>query len=372
MGRTLSKIRYGVIGIGGVGREHVKCALKIPELDLVAVADVNEQFLAQAKEEYGVKTYTDYIEMIEKEKLDAVSVCVPHFLHATITINAIKAGAHVLVEKPIAISVKEADEMINAAKKKGVKLAVVFQNRTNPLYQEVKRIIDEEGIGELLRAQLTYLCYRTQSYYQSAAWRGKWKTEGGGVLINQAIHFIDLFQWLTKTPVKRIRAFINTIAHEIEVEDIASAAIEFENGALGTIQVSSIDTPGELRIEIRGDEKAVIIENDVATIYYNNIPIKESIKKLAKWESPTYTSKKISLEEVKREWGHKVVLEDFAKAILFDKEPMVTGEEALKSLEIVNAIILSSVKKKEVTLPVDRNEYEEVLKELSEKKAISR
>jgi len=369
LGRALSRIRYGVIGIGGVGREHVKCALKIPELDLVAVADVNEQFLAQAREEYGVKTYTDYVEMIEKEKLDAVSVCVPHFLHAPITINAIKAGAHVLVEKPIAISVKEADEMINAAKKKGVKLAVVFQNRTNPLYQEVKKIIDEEGIGDLLRAQLTYLCYRTQSYYQSAAWRGKWKTEGGGVLINQAIHFIDLFQWLVKVPVKRICSFISTLAHEIEVEDIASAAIEFENGALGVIQVSSIEVPQETRIEIRGDKKAIVLENNVATIYSNNIPLKESIKKLAKWEAPSYVEKKIRLEELKREWGHKIVLEDFAKSILYDKEPMVTGEEALKSLEIVNAIILSGFKRKEVTLPVDRNEYEEVLKKLSEIKS---
>jgi len=369
-GKTLRKLKYGVIGVGIIGKHHVKCATEIPEINLVAVSDVNERALKEVKDQYGVKIYKDYHEMIEKENLEAVSICVPHFLHAPITLDVIKMGVHVLVEKPIALSVKEADEMINAAKKHGVKLGVVFQNRTNPLLLYIKDMITKGEVGDMLRAHLTYLCYRSQSYYQSASWRGKWKSEGGGVLINQAIHFIDIFQWLVGIRPLRLYSFASRLAHNIEVEDIAVAILEFENRALGSIQVSSIEVPQQTRIEIRGDKKAVIIEKNTAYIFSNDVPLKESILKLPMWKTPTYIEKKITLDDFHKEWGHKVVLQDFAKAVLNDRDPMVTGEEAEKSLEIVNAIILSSVKRKEVQFPISRDEYEEVLKHLSETKGV--
>ncbi len=365
-----TKIKYGVVGVGIIGRVHVDVAAKLKETELVAIADVNIANAKAVAEKYHVRWYQNYVEMLEKEKLDAISICTPHNLHYPIAMKALEYNTHVLVEKPMALSVKEADEMIAKARRLDLKLGVVFQHRTKPLSISIKRLIEEGKLGELYRALLEYCTYRDQRYYRSGPWRGTWKGEGGGVLINQAIHFIDLFQWFIGKKPSRLAAFINTLTHEIEVEDLASAVIEFEGGTQGVIHVSSFDMPSFARFDIRGDNGIIVVEDNRGRIAWNKPPIKESIisslkeraKPIVKWEDilPSHI----------KESGHQMVIKDFALAIINDQEPMVNGEEGRKSLEIVNAIILSGIKNKIVKFPVDRHEYEKLLTELSELKHI--
>lgn len=366
----MRKVRHAVIGVGIMGKGHAKIAHEIDEMELVAIADVNEGLARSVGEEFKVKWYTDYIEMLEREKPDSVSICTPHFLHRDMAIEVAKRGIHVLVEKPIAISVKEADDMIKTARKSGVKLGVVFQHRFTEKYRKLRELIVEQGtLGDLLFASLEYFCYRSQPYYNMARWRGTWKYEGGGVLINQAIHFIDLFQWIIGIMPKRVAAFSGTLLHKIEVEDVAAASLDFENGAKGTLSAASISEPSYIRMRVQGDRGAVYFEHKMnkesATIAFFSPPIKEAMFMTTDvpWGlTPEVEEDVLILPDIKG--GHEAALRDFARAIIEDKEPAIPGEEGLKSLEIVNAIILSSFKGSPVEIPVNREEYEKVLSKL--------
>jgi len=262
----------------------------------------------------------------------------------------------------MAISVSEADEMIRKSRKKGLKLAVVFQVRTKPVNWEIKRIIDSGKIGKIYRASLEACYFRTQAYYDRDAWRGKWATEGGGVLINQAIHDIDTLQWLVGRPVK-IQGQISTVYHNIEVEDLASATILFENGAQAIFQASTIDPIRTRRLEICGDKGKIELNGEA-----RKAVLKSTVKKYIASEKAWDRNQEFQWMEIKPETeilsGHRAIIEDFARAILSDREPLVNGEEGRIALEIVNAIILSSYEGRAVSLPIDREAYDSLMKRL--------
>ncbi|HDJ89795.1 MAG TPA: Gfo/Idh/MocA family oxidoreductase [Thermoprotei archaeon] len=361
----MNKIRYGVIGVGGVGKTHVRSAKELENIDLISVADINVGYAKKIGEEYNVSWYKDYREMIEKEELDAVSICVPHFLHASIGLDVISHDINVLMEKPITVTVGEADKLIDAAKKHDVKLGVCFQHRVDPVNASLKRLI-EKSLGEPLRGDLIYTCYRDQKYYGSGAWRGTWWGEGGGVLINQAIHFIDIFFWLLGKKPKKIFSTINNMLHNIEVEDIASAVALLENNSQAIMQFSSFDYPGIYHLDIRFDKGAVIIDESVAR--YVETPILKSMienkveKPKLEWKTPPEVEIKYT--------GHKGMLYDFANAIIEDRKPLVSGEEGKLSIEVVNAIIMSGFLGRPVDLPLDSSKYDEVLEELRKRKTV--
>lgn len=373
----MTKLRHAIIGVGGIGRLHARVAKEIEEIELVAVADIVEKVAREMGEEYGARWYTDYREMLEKEDIDTISICTPHHLHDEMTIECVKYGVHVLVEKPIATTIKRADRMITAAKKAGVKLGVIFQWRVNSSMVAAKRAIDEGSIGEIMFAHLNFYCYRSQKYYLRGYWRGKWAYEGGGVLINQAIHAIDIFQWLVNTRPKRLSAYVGTIAHDIEVEDIAVAALEFESGAKGSIFATSTSPLGWTDIVLQGDRGAITIGRHYyideegrphpcdCILHKFNIPVKQAIFESLKYErdlAPKVLPRPLS---VKGEWrDHAVILKDFARAVIEDRDPMVPGEEGRKSLEIVNAIIYSGCKGVEVQFPLNPDDYEKLIEEL--------
>lgn len=358
-------VNFGVIGVKGIGRGHVDCIRKIEGARLLAIAEIDEEAGRKAAADYNVDLHVDYREMLERRDVDAVCICTPHFLHAPMAIEAMEQGKHVLVEKPMAVTVGEADQMVHASRRFGVKLGVVFQYRTSPMNIEVKNMIDKGVLGRIYRALMEACGLRTQAYYKSAAWRGTWGGEGGGVLINQAIHDFDILQWFLGKP-RELYGRIGCKVHEIEVEDIASATILFRNGAHAVVQVSNIESPSISRLEIYGD-KGKIVKEDGVRLAKPETSIKRFIRENpAMWGQPK--SEWIDLKPAPSESGHVAVIRDFAKAIAEDREPMVTGEEGITSLEIVNAIILSHFKKKVVKFPVDRAEYASLMEKLRLKK----
>ncbi len=368
IGDDMRKIKFGIIGIGGIGKHHAKCMRQVDEIELKAIADINEEIARKIAEEYKVKWYTDYLLMLEKEDIDAVSICTPHYLHAKMAIDCMKFGKHVLVEKPMARTVAECDSMIKEARKRGLKLGVVFQKRTNPDIIAAKEFVMKGELGELYRASLEFFTFRSQAYYNSGAWRGTWSMEGGGVLINQGVHFIDIFQWIINLKPKRLMAIIGNLLHNIEVEDLASAILEFENDVQATMQFSTIDYPGYRRMVFRGDKSILIYEDGKVRVAYTKPGIRLGIQESEIWGAPKCEWEELKIEE--REHGHVAVLRDFARAILEDREPMVTGEEGIKSVEIINAIIMSGVTGKVVTFPIDREAYDKVINKLSKLKRI--
>ncbi|HID91303.1 TPA: Gfo/Idh/MocA family oxidoreductase [Candidatus Bathyarchaeota archaeon] len=355
-------VNFGVIGVKGIGRTHIDCIDLIEGAELVAVADIDESVGKTVASQRHVDWYADYERMLERDDLDAVCICTPHFLHAEMALRAMDHGKNVLVEKPMAITVGEADRMVTRARRRGVKLGVVYQYRTEPVYSEMKAIIERGDLGPIHRVLMEACELRTQAYYDSAPWRGSWGLSGGGALINQAIHCFDLLQWFVGRPV-RLQGWIGTKLHRTEVEDVASAVMLFENGAQGAAQASVIDAPPTIRFEICGD-KAKLIKENGPRLGLLETPIREFIERSNEvWGQPRYKWAEVTPKG--RETGHVAVIRDFAEAISEDRDPLVPGTEARASLEIVNAVILSHFKGEPVTLPVDREEYARLMMKLS-------
>jgi len=356
----MGKVRFGVIGLKGIGRNHIRAITSIENAELAAVADINEEVGKAVSSEYDVEWYRDYVKMLEEASIDAVSICTPHYLHHPMAMKSLEYGKHVLLEKPMAITAREADEIVEESKSRGLKVGVVFQLRLNPTSQKTKKIITEE-LGQIYRVCMEACFFRTQSYYNSDPWRGRWATEGGGVLINQGVHHLDLLQWLVGKPV-RLHGQVGTLLHNIEVEDIAEATILFENGAHGVVQLGTIDAPPTVRLEVLGDKGKITIEGNRIRRFTPEKPIKDYVSEGEAWGSPKVECEEIVVEG--RGAGHKAIIEDFARAVSEDREPMVPGEEGRVSIEIVNAIILSSFLGKAVDFPIDRDEYDRLMERL--------
>jgi len=361
----MKKVKIGVVGVKGIGRIHIESIVSSENAELFAVADVNEEIGKATASKYGVEWYRNYEEMLELEDLDAVTICTPHFLHHQMALKAFEYDKHVLVEKPMAISVSQADKMIQKSKKKGLKLGVVFQERTKPINMEIKRLIDSGELGEIYRACIEACYFRTQAYYNRDAWRGKWATEGGGVLINQAIHDLDVLQWLLGMPIK-IQGQIGTMYHDIEVEDLASATMLFKNGAQGIFQASVVDPIRTMRLEVCGEQGKIELNGGA-----RRAVLKETLRRYIASGKIWDDSQEFQWLEIKSETKtirrHRIIIEDFAQAIISDREPFVNGEEGRKALELVNAIILSSYEGKAVSLPINREAYDSLLERLKEK-----
>jgi len=342
-------VNFGLIGTG-VGATFCAQGLSMiadtGKAKLVAVTSRREERAKEFASKWKLDFwYTDYREMLEKAPIDAVIISTPHYLHYPMAIDSMKAGKHTLVDKPMAISVKETDGMINEAKKRGVKLGVILPSRFDPTYRKLKNAVEEGKFGQLILGEAVVEWSRTQEYYDNSPWRGRWATEGGGALINQAIHTIDVLIWIMGSP-KYLWAQIDTVAHKIEVEDIAVATVRFENGALGVIQGSTAIYPGlPTRLEIHGTKGTAIIEG--GTLKRWSVIGEEEIKKeveedLGSWTRPELTPAK----------NHAALIKDFAEAVLEDREPFVDGAEGKRSIEIIMAIYRSGRSKEVVEFPL--------------------
>ncbi|MFI3326255.1 MAG: Gfo/Idh/MocA family oxidoreductase [Clostridia bacterium] len=363
----MSKIKLGIIGMGGMGSGHTKYILEgaSPEVEIVAVADRREVRREWCKTQFdsSVEIYTEGEDLINNAKVDAVIIAVPHYQHPVLAIKAMEKGLNVLCEKPAGVYTKAVVEMNEASTKTDKTFAMMFNQRTNCLYRKMKEIVSSGEYGEIRRVNWIITdWFRTQIYYDSGAWRATWAGEGGGVLLNQCPHNLDLLQWICGMPSK-VTAFLHEGKwHDIEVEDDATAYLEFPNGATGVFITTTGDAPGTNRFEITLDGAKLVCENGKLTLYKLETFTSEFIKQ------GTEGFKKPKMEVIEVETDglnpqHKGVLNAFAANILRGEPLVANGIEGINGLTLSNAMHLSSWTNSTVTIPFDEDKYLELLKE---------
>jgi len=342
----MSKVRVGIIGAGNIARAHMEAYAKHPELCTVAaVADVDrargEQLGARAE---GVSVYADFRELLGRDDIDAVSICTPPFTHAEIAVAALNAGKHVLVEKPMAASLAEADAMLAAAEKNGRRLAVVFQNRWRHDWRRAKALIDDQKLGRILFGKVDCLWWRGREYYDTW-WRGTWEKECGGATINHAIHHIDGFLWLMGEP-EWVIAEMDAVDHDIEVEDLSMAIVRFKSGAMGQITSTVAAMHNLDRIEIFGSKASLSLPWAVfsVTSHPNGFP-----KENAEYRDELRAhADRLALGPE----HHEGQIVDFLRAVSGGGRPLVDGAEGRRSLELVTAIYKSATTGERAYLPL--------------------
>ena len=365
----MKKVKFGIIGLGNQGSYYELKLFKegkIENGELSALCDLNPVKLNYAKEtlEREVACFSNYKEMLDSGLVDAVLVETPHYVHPEIVIECLNCGIHVICDKPAGVYTKQVRKMNEVAKKSKAHFAMLFNQRTNCVYRKMKEIISDGGIGKLQRVNwIITNWYRTQNYYDSGSWRATWKGEGGGVLINQCPHQIDLVQWIVGEMPKTVRGFCQYGKwHDIEVEDEVTAFFEYENGATGVYITTTGETPGTNRLEISGTKGKLLCENDELVWYKLS---EDSLE----WSHTCPTGFATpALEVIKPETDgkneqHAGIINNFANALLGLEEFFVDGTEGIYGVELMNAIELSGWKGGEkILLPVDEEEY---LKELN-------
>ncbi len=350
------KLRFGIIGCGVIGRLHAEAITSLPDAQLVAVADSIPERAQELAEKYHVKPYSDFHEMLAREQLDVVDICTPSGQHGEEAIQVMRSGRHVIVEKPMDISRKAIEEMLRVQQEAGVKLAVISQHRFDPVTREVHDLVEEQAFGRLVLGNAVIPWWRSQAYYDSGAWRGTWELDGGGVLMNQSIHSIDLLQWLMG-PVKSVFAYTDTMVHRMETEDVAVAVLRFANGALGTISATTGAYPGaSTRIEIYGDKGSALIEDDHLSYLHLARDDSEEVgpygvgvgKRAKRAETADKSAAQDPAALAIR--SHISQIADMMRAIREDGTPLLDGYGAKHPVEIILAIYESARTHQEVTL----------------------
>ena len=353
-------VRFGIIGVGNMGKSHINMHVKgeHKELRITAIADINPERLAAAAELLpGVKTYDTAEALLESGEVDAVIIATPHYDHSPIAQYAFSKGVHVLTEKPAGVYAKQVREMNEAAAKTDLVFGIMYNQRTNCVYRKMREIIQSGELGEIRRVSWIITdWYRTQAYYNSGGWRATWGGEGGGVLLNQCPHNLDLWQWICGLPVK-VQAFCHEGKwHDIEVEDDVTIYVEYENGATGTFITTTGDCPGTNRFEVTLDGGKLICENNKLMLYKLNGRVSEHCANAEEgfgWIEGEWTE----VETDGRNKQHSEVTNKFAAAVLRGEPLVARGEEGIRGLSISNAAHLSSWLGKAVELPVDEDLY---------------
>ena len=361
----MDKIRMGIIGIGNMGSAHAKNIVegKCPEIELAAVCDINPDRLHWAQENLPatVERFDDAIKMMESGKIDAVIVSIPHYFHPQYAIEGFKHHLHVMCEKPAGVYTKQVREMNEAAAKADVTFAMMFNQRTNCVYRKMKEIVESGELCALRRANwIITNWYRPQAYYDSGAWRATWSGEGGGVLLNQCPHQLDMYQWICGLPVKVDAHLHFGKWHDIEVEDDVTAYMEFENGATGVFITSTGDAPGSNRFELTLDKGKLVVENDKLYKYELDVPEPE----FSKTNKVPFGQPKVTYSEVETDGQnpqHVGVLNAFAAHILHGAPLVAEGVEGIRGLTLSNAMHLSCFLGHPVEIPFDEDVYYEEL-----------
>ncbi len=338
----MKTLNYALIGCAGViAQTHLSVFDRFPDARLIAMCDVNAVEGARRAAERGVTFFGDHRNLLKAVKPDIAVIATPHPLHPDIAIDCFAAGVHVLTEKPVAVSVADAERMIEAADRAGRLLAVNFQQRFRPVIEHAHAFIRAGRLGELLHVLVVEPWYRPAAYYKSAAWRGTWSGEGGGILMNQAPHTLDLLCHLAGFP-KRVMGWTHTFRHAIEVEDSAQAMFEFENGAMGALQVNTVDVGGAQRLEITGDKASLALTGDTLTITrYAPAHGEHRANTAGMFDLPAQQHETVTLPSGPMGDGHLAVYRDLHQAVFDGRAPRVDGRAGRMSLELANAITLS-------------------------------
>lgn len=369
----MDKVRLGIIGIGNMGSGHLKNILegKVPEMEVTAVADRQEGRRAWAKEHLpeSVVVFEEGKDLIAAGVCDGVLIAVPHYQHPELTIDAMNHGMHVMCEKPAGVYTKQVREMNEAAKKCDRVFGMMFNQRTNCIYRKMHELVTGGELGAIKRVNWVVTdWYRTQSYYDSGSWRATWDGEGGGVLLNQCPHNMDLIQWICGMPSK-VQAFChNGKWHDIEVEDDVTAYLEYPNGATGVFVTTTADAPGTNRFEITLEMGKLVCENGKLMLH----KLAENERTFCKTAKGGFDTPECTVTEVETDGEneqHVGVLKAFAGRILHGTPLIAEGVEGINGLTLSNAMHLSSWLKKEVEIPFDEDLF---LEELNKRRSESR
>ena len=356
------KIKLGIIGIGNMGSSHANSikAGKCPDFSIVAIADENVERLSWAKKEYGedITYFSNAIDMLDSGMLDACLVAVPHYDHTKYAIECMKREIHVLVEKPAGVYTKQVREMNEESEKHpDVVFAMMFNQRTNCVYRKLRELVQSGKYGEIRRTNwIITNWYRPQAYYNSGGWRATWAGEGGGVLLNQCPHQLDLWQWICGMPVK-VRSFLHYGKwHDIEVEDDVTTYVEYANGATGVFITTTGDAKGTNRLEIQMDGAKFVVEDEVLMMEEYEMSEQE-FSRTNTAPFGNINSKQIQVETDGENPQHVGVFNAWADAILRGGNLVAEGAEGINGLMLSNAMHLSAFLNKEVILPIDEELY---------------
>ncbi|WP_309380901.1 Gfo/Idh/MocA family protein [Cerasicoccus frondis] len=355
---TSPTIRLGIIGMGGMGNNHARNILdgKTQGIQLVAAADSDQTRLDALGDD--VQKFTDPLAMMDSGAIDSVLIATPHFSHTPLGIAALEHNLHVLVEKPISVHKADCEKLISAYTNPDLVFGAVFNQRCIPYFRKLRELIQSGQLGEIHRVNWTITdWYRTDAYYKAGSWRATWKGEGGGVLLNQCPHNLDLLQWLFGMPSKITANCQFGRHHDIEVEDAVTAMLEFPNGATGVFITSTGEAPGVNRLEVAADFGRVVLENGSFKYHRNEVasPIhcrtsSHGFEKPETWD--------ITIPTGAYTYGHVEILSNFAAAILQGEPLVAPAVEGIHSVELANAMLYSTFQKQAVTLPLDGQAYE--------------
>lgn len=352
------KLKLGIIGLGNMGSTHCRLLETIPGIELAAVCDIDQKRLGKIHERFGGVPFADADAMLDAHVCEAVLIATPHYSHTTIGIRALQLGYHVMVEKPVSVHKADAQKLINAHRNPDQVFAAMFNQRTNPAYQKIREMLNNGELGELRRLQWTITdWFRSQAYYDSGGWRATWGGEGGGVLLNQCPHQLDLLQWLFGMPVS-LRAFTHLGKHHnIEVDDEVTTYLEYENGATGLFVTTTGEAPGSNRLEIAAEHGRLVYDTSQKYLEFvrNDKPVSRAIAENPGFSAPQTTTEKIRISGTGKQ--HAEVLDNFAKAIAGKAELIAPAQEGIKSVELANAMLLSGWSEKTVSLPISARRY---------------
>ncbi|OSX53995.1 Gfo/Idh/MocA family protein [Anoxybacillus ayderensis] len=340
-------MNFAIVGCGHIAKKHAEAIEQIEGAHLVAVCDKVPQAMDEYVEKYGAKPYEDLTDMLNNSSIDVVNICTPSGLHASIAVAVAKAKKHVIVEKPIALTLEDADLIIHACQENNVKLAVVHPNRFRPVVQELRKLMDEGRFGKLSHANATVRWNRNQAYYDQAPWRGT-KAFDGGVLMNQAIHNLDLLLWFMGD-VEEVYSMAATRLRNIEAEDVSTGVVRFKSGALGVVEAATTIYPKNLEesLSIFGETGTAIISGTNAT-QFRHLTI-ESLND----EETNAIIEKVKANPVGKP-GHQWIIEDMIQAIQEDRDPIINGEDGRRALQLVLAFYESAEKKQRVIIKEDQ------------------
>ncbi|MFJ7729633.1 Gfo/Idh/MocA family protein [Neobacillus sp. NPDC097160] len=329
------KVGFAIIGCGIIADIHAKGIQETEEAELLAVYDVKKDAAVEFAAKYRAKVFESIEEILEVAEIDVICICTPSGLHIEQTIQAAKGKKHILVEKPMAIKLEDVDRMIQACEENEVFLGTIFPRRMSPQAQYAKQLIQEGKLGKLSLCSAYVKLYRSQEYYDSAGWRGTWEMDGGGAMMNQGIHTVDMLQWLVG-PVSSLYGKAKAILRDIEVEDTVVSTLQFESGALGILEITTTAVEGKgQRFEIHGEEGTLEIEEDTIT---------RLVIEGEKIELPSFEPFKVIPD------GHRIQIRDMALAIIENRQPIVTGMDGKHSLQIILGTYESSRSQKEIFL----------------------
>ncbi|MFW6133115.1 MAG: Gfo/Idh/MocA family protein [Planctomycetota bacterium] len=377
----MNKVRFGIIGVGTMGTGHARSIAGDTGrlIELGAVCDIDEDRARSVGGECDVPYFTDAGELYDSDLCDAVIIATPHYPHAPLALQAARAGLHVLCEKPLSSSVSHARAMIAECRKRHKVLGAVLHHRTRGIMQKARKLVTDGVLGEVFRVQM--ICsgwFRTQAYYDSGAWRGTWDGEGGGVLINQAPHHLDLFQWIGMGLPRRVIATCHTREHDIEVEDTANILCDYGEGRMGYIYATTAEQPGMEQFVLSGDKATMIIQDNRIRLGKLKVPIRDFIygcqtanavasptmKQGCTWREVRYR------RNPKTDGKHIEMVRGFAREVLGRGEQYAPGDEAINELELSNAAYLSGFTGGEpVDVPVDAAKMDRLLAKLERERS---